>query len=273
MIQPLGLLAFLVSAPTNGWTVAALHDAGRLEVRSDDCADSHRQCALVDVIHEAANRGARLLVLPEYALHLEEPAPPTTVGAPPPPGHVLAPLAAAAGARDITVIVALWRRDRDGHHRNSQVVLGSDETVRAVHDKVELFSEERAWATPGDDLSVVEVDGIRVGLLICADLYAAPALHAELVHAKKAQLVAVSAQWTATGAERWPATFAHDWQVPVVFANAGTGDGLGSGAFLAGGAAVHVTRSRAPELFLVELPISPPSAPSVPRPTPAGSAH
>lgn len=251
--------------------VAAVHDTGRLAAETPGCAPDDRLCRLVGWVDAAAEQGARLFVAPEYVLKLDRAAAPLQRGQAPGPGHVLAPLAAAADRHDLTVVFALWMRDAQQRDRNAQVVLAPDGTVAAVHHKIELFAGERAWATPGDDVQVVEVDGHRVGLLICADLYGEPALHARLVDTLGAQLVTVSAEWTAAGAARWGAAFAHDWSVPVVFSNTGHGDGVGSGIFAAGGGTLVQSGGTETELLVADVPLRPPTSPSTPRPTPDGS--
>jgi predicted amidohydrolase len=233
--------------------IAALHDTGPLQDQSGQCGD--RLCRLEGWMQVAAAKEVQVLVAPEYVLQLSTAAGPLAAGAPPPSGHVLSPLAEAAARHQLSLVLALWLRDSDGRQRNAQVVLGPDGTVQAIHHKVELFSGEREWATPGTDLSVVELHGHTVGLMICADLYAAPALHAHLVDTLGAELVLVSAEWTAAGARRWGAAFAHDWGVPVVFANTGDGMGVGSGIYDRLGQPLAESRASATELLVVDLPL------------------
>lgn len=269
-MTPFALLAGVAAGAT--LRVAALHDTGALSAAAADCPEGDRVCRLVAWVEEAADRGAQLVVTPEYVLQLDDAAASPRVGAPLPTTHPLAPVAAAADRHDLSVVVALWTRQPDGRNRNAQVVLGPDGTVTAVHHKVELFDGEREWATPGTDMHVTEIEGHPVGLLICADLYAAPALHARLVDTLGARLVVVSAEWTAAGAPRWARAFAHDWGVPVAFANTGAGAGVGSGIYAAGGAALVERDAADTGLLIADVPLSAPPPPA-PHPTPASTGN
>jgi deaminated glutathione amidase len=52
---------------------------------------------------------------------------------------------------------------------NSAAVLGPAGDVVGVYRKTHLFPGERRWGTPGDDVLVVDVDGARMGAVICFD--------------------------------------------------------------------------------------------------------
>lgn len=251
------MISAVLAAPLR---IAALHDTGALSDRSGQCRGSDRLCRLEGWMEVAAAKGVQVLVAPEYVLQLAAAAGPLQAGQPPPADHVLGPLAQAAARHELSLVLALWMRDADGRQRNAQVVLGPEGTVHAIHHKVELFSGEREWATPGTDLSVVDLHGHTVGLMICADLYAAPALHAHLVDTLGAEMVLVSAEWTAAGARRWGAAFAHDWSLPVVFANTGDGMGVGSGIYDATGQPLAESRGSATELLVVDLALDSPAS-------------
>ncbi len=235
--------------------VAVLHDTGPLSTEADHCKPTDRLCRVNTWTRQAAEQGARLLVTPEYILQLRTPARSLAPGDRPPPDHVLAPLAEATREHGIYVAIALWMRDETGKSRNAQVVVGPDGRIEAVHHKVELFAAEREWVTPGTDMTVATVDGHTVGMLICADLYGDPTNHTRLVESLQAELVVISAEWTAEGAPRWGAAFAHDWQVPVAFANTGQGAAVGSGIFDARGAPLAESRSHTAELLVVDVPL------------------
>ena len=159
------------------------------------CADA--VCAVDALVRQAAAAGAKLIVAPEYAL------PQPTAEAVPAVGEVpttrlLEQFAATADAVDAFVVVQLLTED-GGERFNSQVALGPDGTVRAVHHKVELYGDERRTLAPGEGPTTFDTPFGRVGMLVCADLYADPALHVGLVQAG-IDIVAVSERWTVPGA-------------------------------------------------------------------------
>lgn len=204
------------------------------------CADA--VCAVDALVRQAAAAGAKLIVAPEYAL------PQPTAEAVPAVGEVpttrlLEQFAATADAVDAFVVVQLLTED-GGERFNSQVALGPDGTVRAVHHKVELYGDERRTLAPGEGPTTFDTPFGRVGMLVCADLYADPALHVGLVQAG-IDIVAVSERWTVPGAARWPAAFAHDWGVIVVAANSASGDAAGGGIFGPSGVIAHGTTTGA----------------------------
>lgn len=63
------------------------------------------------------------------------------------------------------------RENKNGKLFNSLFVLGADGRIKGVHRKIEVHpGPEEDWSTPGRKLEPVNVDGIKAGLLICADI-------------------------------------------------------------------------------------------------------
>jgi predicted amidohydrolase len=61
-------------------------------------------------------------------------------------------------------------QDRDGQLYNAQPVIGPDGSLLAVHHKTYLTpSDEEAGYQSGKSLTVVDIKGIRTGLVICKD--------------------------------------------------------------------------------------------------------
>jgi predicted amidohydrolase len=118
----------------------------------------------------AAERGARLIVLPElassgYVFHSTEEAKAAseTVGGPFTTAlHDLC-------ARFDCVIVAGFSEHADLARHNSAVVVGPAGPL-GVYRKVHLFNDEQSWFLPGDGLVVAETPVGKVGVLICYDL-------------------------------------------------------------------------------------------------------
>ncbi|MCA0157083.1 NAD+ synthase [Tsukamurella sp. M9C] len=97
--------------------------------------------------------------------------------------HELARSLDAAGCGDLIVVVGFLDRDPDapetstnptGGARNAAGVLHGGELV-ARYDKHFLPNygvfDEKRWFTPGDRLVVLDVDGVRLGLAICEDVW------------------------------------------------------------------------------------------------------
>ncbi|WP_019204169.1 NAD+ synthase [Tsukamurella sp. 1534] len=97
--------------------------------------------------------------------------------------HELARALDAAGCGDLIVVVGFLDRDPDapetstnptGGARNAAGVLHRGELV-ARYDKHFLPNygvfDEKRWFTPGDRLVVLDVDGVRLGLAICEDVW------------------------------------------------------------------------------------------------------
>ncbi len=97
--------------------------------------------------------------------------------------HELAKSLDAAGCGDLIVVVGFLDRDPDapetstnptGGARNAAGVLHRGELV-ARYDKHFLPNygvfDEKRWFTPGERLVVLDVDGVRLGLAICEDVW------------------------------------------------------------------------------------------------------
>ena len=122
----------------------------------------------VALVGDAADRGARIVVLPElfltgydaavwtpaHCLDLDDPA--------------LAPLRHAARERSVVVVAgaAVRRPDRN---TLSLLVFAADGTVTAPYDKQHLFADEREFFTGGDHGATLVVDGWDLGLGVCYD--------------------------------------------------------------------------------------------------------
>jgi 5-aminopentanamidase len=114
---------------------------------------------------QAARRGARLLVAPELSLTGYAAG---MGGAEGPAAHRVEEIAARHG-----VAVAYGRPERDGDAvHNTARLVGPDGAALATYRKTHLYGEqERAAFTPGSQAVVqAELDGVRIGLLICYDV-------------------------------------------------------------------------------------------------------
>ncbi|WP_369356086.1 carbon-nitrogen hydrolase family protein [Streptomyces sp. cg2] len=135
---------------------------------------AHNLKILDEAAREAAATGARLLACPElfltgYAIgedlhRLAEPA----------DGASARAVAETAAAHRIAILYGYPERAPEAHGvvHNSARLIGPDGTPLANYRKTHLFGcFEREWFTPGEQQVVqAELDGIRIGLLICYDV-------------------------------------------------------------------------------------------------------
>ena len=85
-------------------------------------------------------------------------------------------LAAARGlARELGIhlhLGSLAVKVGDGRKAaNRAFVIGPTGEIVGRHRKINVVSDALAWSSPGDSASPIECDGIKVGLLICSDVY------------------------------------------------------------------------------------------------------
>ncbi|MGK5632457.1 carbon-nitrogen hydrolase family protein [Streptomyces sp. URMC 123] len=127
--------------------------------------------ALADAAHRAAASGARLLLTAELYLTgyaLGDALPEHAEPADGPGARAIAAIAAEHG-----LAIAYGYPERDGERIfNSVQLIDSDGTRLANYRKAHLFGEyENAHFTPGDEPVVqAELDGVRIGMLICYDV-------------------------------------------------------------------------------------------------------
>lgn len=124
----------------------------------------------VELLTEAAGRGARLLVLPEAFLTAYDERV-FAAGDLPRPGDLpglLEPLSAAAWAVEATVVLSTPVRRAD-RTTMTMVVIRPDGSTSTPYDKQHIPSDESDWFTPGDHPGAVSVAGRELGLAICYD--------------------------------------------------------------------------------------------------------
>lgn len=90
---------------------------------------------------------------------------------------------------------------RDGGLHNMATVFAPGGEVLADYSKIHLYNSERGTVVPGDHLSIFELNGMKVGLAICADfgfpeLFRAYAL-------KGCDVVAVTSSWAYPDDDLW----------------------------------------------------------------------
>lgn len=150
----------------------------------------------VDAVEKAAAEGARVVVLPElassgYVLH--EPLLRPVAEDVARPGPALTAWSGVA-AHSGTTVVAGFPEIADGRLYNAVAVFGPDGVLCGHYRKLHLFAGEQDVFSPGDlGLPVVEVDGLRLGVVVCYDLRFPEAVR---IHALRGvDLVAVPTAW------------------------------------------------------------------------------
>ena len=76
---------------------------------------------------------------------------------------------------------------------NTLFVIDREGDIVGRHRKINTIPGSEAWSTAGDSVNMVAIDGIRTGLLICADAW--PKVHAQKLKEQGAELLLSSANW------------------------------------------------------------------------------
>ncbi|MFT5578762.1 MAG: putative amidohydrolase [Paraglaciecola psychrophila] len=76
---------------------------------------------------------------------------------------------------------------------NTLFVINRQGAIIARHRKINTLPGSESWSTPGRQATVASVDGLTVGLLICADAW--PAQHAQSLSTQGADMLLSSANW------------------------------------------------------------------------------
>ncbi|MFW6074110.1 MAG: carbon-nitrogen hydrolase family protein [Chloroflexota bacterium] len=181
----------------------------QMNSRDDKEANIRRAEELID---RAAERGARLVALPEYVNFLGEREQHESI-AEPIPGPITERFAAKAREHDIYLLGGSMheRTDQPGKFYNTSVLFGPDGEMLAKYRKIHLFdieisgnvsANESATILPGEDIVTAEVDGHTVGLTVCYDLRF-PELY-RLLALEGAEVLFVPAAFTMfTGKDHW----------------------------------------------------------------------
>ena len=187
--------------------------AASLQMQTGPDRPSNLSRALA-LVAAAADRGARLVALPEMWEHIG-PAAQKAAFAGPVDGAQLAPLRELAARRGLWLLAgSIAERAADGRFHNTSALIAPDGRIAGSYRKLHLFDvdipdgaryRESEQVAPGDALApVIELAGlgVRLGLSICYDLRF-PELYRSLAD-QGADLIAVPAAFTAfTGRAHW----------------------------------------------------------------------
>lgn len=147
-------------------------------------------------IEQAAAQGATLTILPE-TVSTGWILDPEGMAAVAEPGDGSGPVLSAwrAAAREHgTAVIAGYPEQAGDRLYNAVTVIGRDGTVLGNFRKLHLFGREREMFEPGDQgLPIFEIDGVKVGVLVCYDLRFPEAMR--LLALRGAELIAVPTAW------------------------------------------------------------------------------
>jgi predicted amidohydrolase len=161
----------------------------------------HNRDIVAGLAAVAADRGARLVVFPEYASYFADPLGPSFArNAEPLDGDFVEGLARASREHGLTIVAGLVERTGERHRfANTLVAVDPAGDVVATSRKQHLYdafgARESEWVVPGelDEPRLFTVEGLRVGMQTCYDLRF-PEVTRRLADAG-AELVAVPAEW------------------------------------------------------------------------------
>ncbi len=169
---------------------------------------------LASLVRQAAAAGAKIVVLPECAVHgyfdpttwtswSTSPEEGTMVVqgvAEPVPGASTLALSALANELDIYLCAGLIESDGSDFF-NTQVLLAPDGAMVARHRKKSLWTPgDGGWCTPGKlPVQVVETEYGRLGLMICYDFHTLPPHLAK----RRADIVLYSVGWYGPNEKNW----------------------------------------------------------------------
>ncbi|WP_292761549.1 carbon-nitrogen hydrolase family protein [Microbacterium sp. UBA3486] len=161
-------------------------------------ADNRERIA--ELTADAAARGAKLVVFPEYSSYFVDPLDESlAANAEDLDGEFVATLAALAADYAVVIVAGLAERAADGERVRNSVVAVRGDGVLAVYRKQHLYDafgqRESDWVEPGElgPAATFDLGGLRFGLMTCYDLRF-PEVARSLVDAQTDALV-VPAEW------------------------------------------------------------------------------
>jgi len=145
-------------------------------------------------VQVAAERGADWVVSPELCLcGYQFPQRIGTDWIAPQPDAWMGRFCQLVKSVQISVFLAGPERDTTtGKLHNSAFLINSDGEIIGKHRKINVHAEA-SWASPGEAISAIEWNGLKVGILICSDAYTEDI--AGSLKAQGAQLLVSPAAW------------------------------------------------------------------------------
>lgn len=164
-----------------------------------DSREGNRE-RIAELVADAAARGARLIVLPEYSSYFVNPMDETLAAhAETLEGDFVQTLIALAGEYAVVIVAGLVEKSDDTHRVRNTVVAVRGDGILAVYRKQHLYDAfgqtESDWVEPGEvgEAATFDLAGLRFGLMTCYDLRF-PEVARTLVDAE-ADVLVVPAEW------------------------------------------------------------------------------
>lgn len=134
-------------------------------------AVARNRYVIVEAIKQAASNHAEWIVTPELAVcGLQFPRVIGTDWIQPQPDPWMQRLCRLAQHLKRTLFLAC--PERDGRRLyNSVFVIDAQGEIVGRRRKINVASDALSWSSPGDDVTPVECDGIKAGVLVCSDAY------------------------------------------------------------------------------------------------------
>lgn len=234
--------------------------------------DPARNLDLVaDLVSQAADAGARVLVLPEATMaRFGVPLQPI---AEPLDGHWASAVRTLAGDAGLLVVAGMFTPADDGRVRNTLLITGAG--VDTHYDKIHLFDAfgfaESDTVAPGTQPVSCSIDGVSLGVATCYDVRF-PALFTRLA-GDGAQVILVPSSWGAGEGKReqWEllvrarALDSTSWVVAVgqadpesvgVAPSRKAPNGIGYSTVASPDGRIHAQLGPKPELSVVEIDVS-----------------
>lgn len=148
---------------------------------------------IVEAIKHAAGKGAEWIVTPELAVCGLQFA--NVVGTDwiqPQPDPWMQQVCRLVSLLKRTVFLACPERDGSRLY-NTVFVIGPTGEILGKHRKINVVSDSLAWSSPGDRVVPIECNGIKVGVLICSDVYTSNIARA--LKFEGAQMLVSPASW------------------------------------------------------------------------------
>jgi N-carbamoylputrescine amidase len=121
-------------------------------------------------IEEAKNKGADLICFPELNVTGYSTDPVINDSAESIPGPISRQLEAMAQAAQIVILAGMAERDKDGRLFASHLVV-SPAGISRVYRKLHIAPPERALFSPGKDIPIINLAGVKLGIQLCYDAH------------------------------------------------------------------------------------------------------
>lgn len=146
-------------------TIALLH------LETVPGAIERNRSIMIEAIKHAASVGAEWIVTPELAVcGLQFAQLIGTDWIQPQPDPWMQQVRTLVRALKRTVFLSCPERDGSRLY-NTVFVIGPTGEILGKHRKINVASDSLSWSSPGDTAAPIECDGVKVGVLVCADVY------------------------------------------------------------------------------------------------------